>query len=117
MMGGTMDAIGQVLTTSLHLKDGNFLEASWDQYFYPRQWNTPPQMQIIVMPPTTGQPGGAGEFGVASSKAAIACALARATGTMPTSFPINHNGPLAFTPYPTVPSIPPSPTDGLSQAY
>lgn len=117
MMGGTMDAIGQVLTASLHLKDGNFLEGSWDHYFYPRQWNTPPEMQIIVMPPTTGRPGGAGEFGVASSKAATACALARATGTMPTSFPINHNDPLAFTPYPTVPSIPQSPTDGLSQAY
>ncbi|MGH3436383.1 MAG: molybdopterin cofactor-binding domain-containing protein [Sciscionella sp.] len=117
MMGGTMDAIGQALTTSLHLKDGHFLEGSWDDYFYTRQWNTPPELQIIVMPPTTGKPGGAGEFGVAASKAATACALARATGTIPTEFPINHNGPLGFTPYPTVPSIPQSPTDGLDYAY
>ena len=69
------------------------------------------------MPPTTGDPGGAGEFGVAASKAAVACAYGAATGTMPTSFPINHNAPLGFTPYPTVPSIPPSPTDGLDFAY
>ena len=47
--------------------------------------------------------------------AAVACAYARATGTMPTSFPINHNLPLGFTPLPTVPPIPQSPTDGLRQ--
>ncbi len=49
--------------------------------------------------------------------AAVACAYAKATGTMPTAFPINHDGPLAFTPLPTVPSIPQSPTDGLSNAF
>ena len=45
--------------------------------------------------------------------AAVACAYGRATGTMPTSFPINHNAPLGFTPSPTVPPIPESRTDGL----
>jgi isoquinoline 1-oxidoreductase beta subunit len=117
MLGGITEGIGQVLTESLHLKDGNFLEGSWDNYFFTRQWNSPLDVQIIVMPPTTGTPGGAGEFGVGTSKAAVACAYARATGTVPTSFPINHDGPLAFTPYPTVPPIPQSPTDGLQHAY
>ena len=117
MMGGINSAIGQVLTESLHLQDGHFLEGSWDNYFYTRQWNVPPDLQVIVMPPTTGEPGGAGEFGVAAAKAAVACAYARAVGKLPTTFPINHDGPLAFAPYPTVPSMPPSPTDGLSQAY
>ena len=46
--------------------------------------------------------------------AAVACAYWRATGTMPTSFPINHDQPLGFTPFPTVPPIPQSPTDGLA---
>jgi isoquinoline 1-oxidoreductase beta subunit len=114
MMGAVMDGIAQTLTYSLHLKDGYFLEGSWDNAFYTRQWNTPPQLQVVVMPPTTDEPGGAGELGVAPSMAATACAYARATGTLPTSFPINHNrANLGFTPYPTVPPIPPAPTNGL----
>jgi isoquinoline 1-oxidoreductase beta subunit len=118
MMGGIMDGIGQVLTYSLHLKDGYFLEASWDAAFYTRQWNTPPEIQIVVMPPTTDDPGGAGEFAVAPSMAATACAYARATGTMPTSFPVNHSrSDLGFTPLPTVPPVPQSPTDGLQLAH
>jgi isoquinoline 1-oxidoreductase beta subunit len=68
------------------------------------------------LPQTTNEPGGAGEFGVAASMAATACAYARATGTMPTSFPINHGGALGFEPYPTTPSIPQSPIDGLARA-
>jgi len=118
MMGGILDGLGQVLTYSLHLKDGHFLEGSWDHAFYTRQWNTPPELQVIVMPPTTNDPGGAGEFAVAPSMAATACAYARATGTLPTSFPVNHDrADLGFTPSPTSPPIPQSPTDGLTKAF
>jgi isoquinoline 1-oxidoreductase beta subunit len=53
---------------------------------------------------------------VAPTFAAVACAYARATGTMPTTFPINQ-GTLSFTPYPTEPSTPQSPTDGLSHTF
>ncbi|MGY0489762.1 molybdopterin cofactor-binding domain-containing protein [Streptomyces sp. WG-D5] len=115
MMGCLMDGIAQTLTSSLHLKDGHFLEASWDNYFYTRQWNTPPELDIIIMPNTSEKPGGAGELGVAASMAAVACAYGRATGTMPTTFPINH-ATLSFTPKPTVPPVPQSPTDGRSHA-
>jgi isoquinoline 1-oxidoreductase beta subunit len=115
MMGGVMDGIAQTLTYSLHLKDGYFLEGSWDDAFYTRQWNTPPDVQVVVMPPTSDDPGGAGELAVAPSMAATACAYARATGTLPTTFPINHNrSDLGFEPFPTVPPIPQSPTNGLS---
>ncbi|MFE0463668.1 molybdopterin cofactor-binding domain-containing protein [Kitasatospora sp. NPDC058965] len=117
MMGGIMDGIAVALTSSLHLAGGHFQEGSWDNYFYTRQWNTPPELDIIVMPPTTGTPGGAGELAVAGAMAAVACAYGRATGTMPTSFPINHDAPLAFTPLPTVPPVPQSPTDGLGRAF
>jgi len=117
MLGGIMDGIAQTLTSSLHFENGIPLEGSWDNYFYTRQWNVPPEVEVIVMPPTTGQPGGAGEFGVAASMAAVACAYARATGTIPTSFPINHNGPLGFTPTPVIPPLPESPTDGLSNTF
>jgi isoquinoline 1-oxidoreductase beta subunit len=117
MLGGIMDGIAQTLTSSLHFKNGIPLEGSWDNYYYTRQWNTPTDVQIIVMPPTSQHPGGAGEFGVAASMAAVACAYARATGTMPTVFPINHLDPLGFTPSPLIPPLPPSPTDGLSKAF
>jgi len=117
MMGGMMDAIARVLTFSVHIEDGLCLEGSWDNTYYTRQWNVPFDLEVIVMPPTTSDPGGAGELGVAPSMAAVACAYARATGTLPTVFPINHNGPLGFTPLPTVPSIPEEPTDGLSSKF
>jgi isoquinoline 1-oxidoreductase subunit beta len=115
MMGGVMDGIALALTSSIHLRDGHFLEASWDNYFYTRQWNTPPDLRIIILPSTSDEPGGAGELAVAASMAAVACAYGRATGTMPTSFPINH-GTLSFEVKPTVPPIPASPTDGLTYA-
>jgi isoquinoline 1-oxidoreductase beta subunit len=115
MMGGITDGIALALTSSLHLRDGHFLEGSWDDYFYTRQWNTPPELRIVVMPSTSEHPGGAGELGVAASMAAVACAYGRATGTMPTSFPVNHPT-LSFEPKPTVPPVPPSPTDGLDHA-
>ncbi|WP_239028475.1 molybdopterin cofactor-binding domain-containing protein [Pseudonocardia acidicola] len=116
MIGGMNDGIAMALTSSLHIKNGIPLEGSWDNYFYTRQWNTPLEMQVVIMPTTTGKPGGAGELAVAPAFAAVACAYARATGTMPTSFPINHNT-LGFEPYPAEPSSPQSPTDGLDYAY
>ncbi|GAB2702489.1 molybdopterin cofactor-binding domain-containing protein [Kitasatospora kifunensis] len=117
MMGGIMDGIALALSSGLHLSNGVFQEGSWDNYFYTRQWNTPPELQIVVMPPSGDTPGGAGELAVGAAMAAVACAYARATGTMPTSFPINHAAPLAFDPLPTSPPIPQSPVDGLTRAY
>jgi isoquinoline 1-oxidoreductase beta subunit len=116
MIGGMNDAIAMALTSSLHIKDGIPLEGSWDDYFYTREWNTPLEMQVIVMPSTSTNPSGAGELAVAPSFAAIACAYARATGTMPTTFPINH-GTLGFAPYPLEPSTPQSPVDGLTKTF
>ncbi|KAA5835226.1 xanthine dehydrogenase family protein molybdopterin-binding subunit [Saccharopolyspora hirsuta] len=116
VMGCICDGIALALTSSLHLRDGHFLEASWDNYFYTRQWNTPLQLEIVILPNTGDEPGGAGELGVAASMAAVACAYGRATGTTPTSFPINHDT-LSFTPKPTVPPIPPSPADGRDHVW
>jgi len=117
MQGGINDGIAQALTSSLHLRDGHFLEASWDNYFYTRQWNVAPKVEVIVMPATTGVPGGAGEAGVAATMAAVACAYARATGRVPTYFPINHKDDLQFKVKPFVPPLPPSPVNGLKKTY
>ncbi|MEU6883022.1 molybdopterin cofactor-binding domain-containing protein [Streptomyces sp. NPDC046712] len=117
MMGGIIDGIAVTLTSGLHLRDGHFQEGSWDNYFYTRQWNTPPELEIVVMPSTSDRPGGAGELAVAGAMAAVACAYGRATGTMPTTFPVNHAEPLGFEPLPTTPPIPASPVDGLDRAF
>ena len=117
MQGGINDGIAQALTSSLHLRDGHFLEASWDNYFYTREWNTPPDVEVVILPSDSDQPGGAGEAGVASTMAATACALARATGRRPAYFPVNHRDPLQFRVKPYVPPIPPSPTNGLKLTY
>jgi isoquinoline 1-oxidoreductase beta subunit len=114
MIGGVMDGIANALTFGLHLRGGAFAEDSWEHAYYTRQWNVPPDVQVIVLPATTGDPGGAGEFGVAAAMAATACALARATGAMPTAFPVNHGEPLPDTIFPTIPPVPQSPTDGLA---
>jgi isoquinoline 1-oxidoreductase subunit beta len=117
MMGGINDALALILTSSLHLRDGHFVEASWDNNFYTRQWNTPPEMKIIIMDSSEDEPGGAGEAGLAATCGAIACAYARATGTVPEYFPINHKDPFPFEPWPTVPPVPPSPTNGLKYTF
>lgn len=73
----------------------------------------PFETQVFILD-SSSQPGGAGEFGVAASMAATANAYARATGSMPTSFPINHGMPLAESIVPPG-TIPQSPTDGLGR--
>jgi isoquinoline 1-oxidoreductase beta subunit len=117
MMGGFSDGLALALTSSVHLRDGHFLEASWDNYFYTRQWNVPPDFTAIAMPSTNDQPGGAGEAGVSASVAAVACAYARATGKVPRRFPINHDDPIGFEVKTFVPPVPQSPTDGLDHTY
>ncbi|SDL32393.1 isoquinoline 1-oxidoreductase, beta subunit [Nocardioides sp. YR527] len=117
MMGGFSDGLAMTLTSSCHLEDGHFLEASWDNYFYTREWNIPPEFEVVVMPSDSEQPGGAGEAGVAVSCAAIACAYARATGKMPKRFPINHDDPIGFDVKEFVPPVPASPTNGLDYVY
>lgn len=117
MQGGVMDGIAMTLTSSCHLKNGRFLEASWDNYFYTRQWNVPPEVEVHIINSDSGTPGGVGEAAVGSTAAAVACAYARATGTLPKRFPINHDDPIAFKPKSFVPPVPPSPTNGLKLTY
>lgn len=115
MLGGAMDGIAQALTYSLHLEDGRFLEGSWDHSHYTRQHNSPRMFNVHIINSGKGEPGGAGELAVAPSMAATACALARATGKLPTEFPVNFRR-LGYKPFPASPSIPPSPKNGIALA-
>jgi isoquinoline 1-oxidoreductase beta subunit len=97
MLGGLTDAISTTLTAGLHIDKGLPLEGSYSQFHYARQKNSPPDVQVFVMP-ANSEPGGAGELGLPAPVGAIANAYARATGIKPRSFPINF--PVDFEPFP-----------------
>jgi len=84
MIGGLNDGIALALTSSLPHEGRHPARRQLDNYFYTRQWNTPLETKVVVMPPTSEQPGGAGELAVAPSFAAVACAYARSIGKIPT---------------------------------
>lgn len=90
MQGGLVDAISTVLRASVHIDDGAVREGSYGDFLWARQRHTPHDLEVEVLPATTGDPGGAGELGVPVAAGAIATAYATATGTKPRSFPVNH---------------------------
>lgn len=102
LLGGLTDGITAALSGGLHLRDGYFLEGSYHNFHYARQKDSPPDVSIFVLPPTTGQPGGLGEFPVPVSFSAVVNAYRRATGVLPTSFPINSD--IDWEPYPPGPA-------------
>lgn len=114
LQGGIMDGISLAQTNSLHLRDGAFLEGSYDDFRYTRQWNVPLDVEVIMLPEDPdAEVGGFGEVGVAPAFAAVACAIGAARGTYPDYLPISHNAGIPFEVKPHVPPIPQSPTDGL----
>ena len=92
MHGHIMDGISVTLFAGNHLEDGAIRESSYSDFRWARMRNSPPVVEVHVMPPTTGTPGGAGELGYPAAAAAVANAYARATGTHPRRFPIIDGG-------------------------
>lgn len=88
MIGVFNDGLSATLRAGNHLDDGAVRESSYTDFKWGRMRHSPPVVEVHVMPPTTGKPGGAGELGYPASAAAVANAYARATGTSPRSFPI-----------------------------
>jgi isoquinoline 1-oxidoreductase beta subunit len=131
IQGGFMDGVAYALTASLHLENGRYLEAGWDDYGYTRQWNVPvDKLDIHILDPDPEEkPAGQGETAVPTSRAATACAYARALGTMPSRWPAAHweenrvqlagtrQRALHFKALPSYPPLPASPTDGLTRPY
>jgi len=115
IQGAIMDGIGLAMTSSLHLRDGHFLEGSYDDFRYTRQWNVPLEMEVILLPEDPDADiGGFGEVGVAPAFAATACAYGEAVGCVPHFLPISHNEGIPFTVKDFTPPLPESPTDGLT---
>jgi isoquinoline 1-oxidoreductase beta subunit len=97
--GGIAEAISLVLKTGLNIQNGLPLEASYNQYQFARMRDFPKDVQIIIMPNSTGAPAaGMGEVGMSAPSGAIANAYARATGIKPRNFPLNAQPVFTATP-------------------
>jgi isoquinoline 1-oxidoreductase beta subunit len=88
LTGALVDGISVILRAGNHIDHGAVREGSYADFRYARQQDSPPVVEVHLMPPS-GAPGGAGELGVPAASAAVANAYARATGTRPRSFPIS----------------------------
>lgn len=89
LMGSTMDGIATVLTAGVHIDNGAVRENSYGDYLWTKHANAPITCEVHIIP-ASWEPGGAGELAVPAAAGAVANAYARATGTRPRSFPINH---------------------------
>jgi isoquinoline 1-oxidoreductase subunit beta len=87
MQGVLVDGLSTTLTAGLHVDHGAVREGSYSDYRFARMADSPPTVEVHVMPPT-GEPGGAGELGFPAAAAAVANAYARATGTAVRRFPL-----------------------------
>jgi isoquinoline 1-oxidoreductase beta subunit len=87
LMGTAIDGISVVLQAGLHIDRGAVREGSFADFRYARQRNAPLAFEAHILP-STREPGGAGELGVPAATGAVANAYARATGTVPRTFPL-----------------------------
>jgi isoquinoline 1-oxidoreductase beta subunit len=87
MQGVLVDGLSMTLSAGLHVDHGAVREGSYSDYRFARMADSPPRVDVTVMPPT-GEPGGAGELGFPAAAAAVANAFARATGRTVRRFPV-----------------------------
>jgi isoquinoline 1-oxidoreductase beta subunit len=113
-MGGMMDGIAAAFAESLDYQDGLPIQGGWDDYYWTRQWDCPPETDFIVIDDGSEVPSGAGEAGVAAGYAAAAIALQKVLGKKVTELPVFFRDPRLTKPsIPRHPSIPQSPTKAL----
>lgn len=87
LQGAAIDAMSTTLSAGLHIDAGAVREGSFADYQWLRMKHTPARIDVHLVR-SDDRIGGVGELGYPSAAAAVANALARATGTMPTHFPI-----------------------------
>jgi isoquinoline 1-oxidoreductase beta subunit len=113
-MGGMMDGISAAFAEALDYQDGLPVQGGWDDYYWTRQWDTPPETEFIVIDDGSLVPSGAGETGVAAGYAAAAIALQKVLGKKITELPVFFRDPKLTKPsIPNKPSVPQSPTKAL----
>jgi isoquinoline 1-oxidoreductase beta subunit len=91
LQGAAIDAMSTTLSAGLHIDAGAVREGSFADYHWLRMRHTPARIEVHLVR-SDDRIGGVGELGYPSAAAAVANAIARATGTMPTRFPILDAG-------------------------
>ncbi|WP_093516550.1 xanthine dehydrogenase family protein molybdopterin-binding subunit [Stigmatella erecta] len=91
LQGATVDAMSTTLSAGLHIDAGAVREGSFADYRWLRMKHVPAEMQVHLVR-SDDRVGGVGELGYPSAAAAVANALAWATGTLPTRFPVLDPG-------------------------
>jgi isoquinoline 1-oxidoreductase beta subunit len=87
LQGVLVDGLSMTLQAGLHLDHGAIREGSYGDYRFARMRHSPRSVEVHHVH-SGGPPGGAGELGFPAAAAAVANAWARATGRVPTRFPI-----------------------------
>jgi isoquinoline 1-oxidoreductase beta subunit len=91
LQGAAVDAMSTTLSAGIHIDAGAVREGSFADYSWLRMRHTPATIQVHLVR-SDDRVGGVGELGYPSAAAALANAIARASGTMPTRFPILQAG-------------------------
>ncbi|WNG43872.1 xanthine dehydrogenase family protein molybdopterin-binding subunit [Archangium minus] len=91
LQGAAVDAFSTTLSAGIHIDAGAVREGSFADYRWLRMKHTPAELKVHLVR-SDDRVGGVGELGYPTAAAALANAMARATGNMPTRFPILDAG-------------------------
>lgn len=91
LQGAAIDAFSTTLSAGIHIDAGAVREGSFADYRWLRMKHTPAEVRVHLVR-SDDRVGGVGELGYPSAAAALSNAIARASGTMPTRFPLLTSG-------------------------
>jgi isoquinoline 1-oxidoreductase subunit beta len=92
LLGQAMDGFALAYRAGLHVDNGATRESNFHDYKWSRQFDSPLEATVDILPASNVLPGGIGELGIPAASAAAANAWRRATGKKPRNFPLNEYG-------------------------
>jgi isoquinoline 1-oxidoreductase beta subunit len=92
LLGQAMDGFAVAYRAGLHVDNGATRESNFHDYKWSRQFDSPLEAAVHILPSSNVLPGGIGELGIPAASAAAANAWSRATGKQVRNFPINEYG-------------------------
>jgi isoquinoline 1-oxidoreductase beta subunit len=92
LLGQAMDGFALAFRAGLHVDNGATRESNFHDYKWSRQFDSPLEASVHILPNSNVLPGGIGELGIPAAASSAANAWARATGKQPRNFPLNEYG-------------------------